>query len=324
MGDAGDDVPDPHRAGRWQPAWVRDHRRGSADFRWPGPAARRDAVHGAGPAARGRADRGGPGGDRGGPAAPVLPAHPGGNKAAGGRGGPAAGQRQGRADAAEAVRGGHMSDISPLERGYRRVLACYPKAFRRESEEEILAVLMATAHEGQRRAGLAESADLIRGALRMHFGLSRAPRPVRNAVRFMCLGAVLTLADVVTFLVTLGGVRSAAVHDLAATQWPTVVLTQVGPWLASGPIGAGLWLWLAWANGRGYHWARPAFTTFFLVLTIVLFFGIGQGTGEDALPYTWADVIAATVLWLVALAAALLIVGETASPYYQRRAATRA
>src|SRR6516162_9090046 len=170
-----------------------------------------------------------------------------------------------------------MSGPARLERGYRRVLACYPKAFRRESGEEILGVLLATAREGQQRVGLAESADLIRGAMRMHFGLSRSPRSVRNAVRLMYLGALLTLADVVTVLVTLGGVRSAAVHDLAASQWPAAMLTQVGPWLASAPIAAGLWLWLAWANGRGYHWARPAFAAFFCVLTIVAFFGLGQG-----------------------------------------------
>jgi hypothetical protein len=214
-----------------------------------------------------------------------------------------------------------MTGPSQLERGYRRVLACYPKAFRRESGEEILAVLMATAGEGQRRVGLAESADLIMGALRMHFGLSRSPRPVRNAVRLMCLGAVLTLAVLVTVLVTLGGVRSAAAHDLAAGQWPTVMLTQVGPWLASAPIGAGLWLWLAWANGRGYHWARPAFVAFFCVLTVVVFFGLGEGGGEDALPYTWADLIAAALPWLAGAAAALLISSETASPYYQQEPA---
>jgi hypothetical protein len=214
-----------------------------------------------------------------------------------------------------------MTGSPQLERRYRRVLACYPKAFRRESGEEILAVLMATAGEGQRRVGLAESADLIMGALRMHFGLSRSPRPVRNAVRLMCLGAVLTLAVLVTVLVTLGGVRSAAAHDLAAGQWPTVMLTQVGPWLASAPIGAGLWLWLAWANGRGYHWARPAFVAFFCVLTVVVFFGLGEGGGEDALPYTWADLIAAALPWLAGAAAALLISSETASPYYQQEPA---
>ena len=210
-----------------------------------------------------------------------------------------------------------MTGSPQLERRYRRVLACYPKAFRRESEDEILAVLLATAAEGQRRVGLAESADLIMGAVRMHLGMSRSPRPVRNAVRLMYLGAVLTLADLVTVLVTLGGVRSAAVHDVTAAGWPTVMLTQVGFWLASAPIGAGLWLWLAWANGRGYDWARPAFVAFFCVLTTAVFFGLG----EDALPYTLADLIATTVLWLVGVAAALLIFSETASPYYQQEPA---
>jgi hypothetical protein len=54
-----------------------------------------------------------------------------------------------------------------LERRYRRLLACYPRAFRRENEEEILAVLLACAEEGQQRPGMASSADLIRGAIRM-------------------------------------------------------------------------------------------------------------------------------------------------------------
>jgi hypothetical protein len=102
------------------------------------------------------------------------------------------------------------------------------------------------------------------------------------------------------------------------------MLTQVGPWLAGAPIGAGLWLWLAWANGRGYHWARPAFAAFFCALTTGLFFGLGEGGGEDAVPYTWADIIATTVLWLTGLTAIVLIFSEMASPYYQRRAATRA
>jgi hypothetical protein len=161
------------------------------------------------------------------------------------------------------------------------------------------------------------TADLPAG---LHVGMSRPPREVRDAVRLMCAGAVLTLASVVIVLVTLGGVRSAAANDISAMQWPTVMLTQVGFWLASAPIGAGLWLWLAWANGRGYRWARPAFVAFFCVLTVVPLFGLGR----DALPYTWADVIAATVLWMFGLVAVLLIFSETASPYYQRRAAASA
>jgi len=201
------------------------------------------------------------------------------------------------------------------------VLACYPKAFRRESEDEIVAVLLATARKGQRRVGLAESADLIMGALRMHFGMSRSPRPVRDAIRLMCAGAVLNLAVMATILVTLGSVRSAAVHDLAV-HWHTIMLTQVVPVLASAPIGAGAWLWLAWANGRGYYWARPAFTALFGLLTIGLLFGLAEGgDGDEALPVLMPDLIAAGVLWVVALAAVVLIFSEAASPYYQREPA---
>jgi hypothetical protein len=214
-----------------------------------------------------------------------------------------------------------MTGSSRLERRYRRVLACYPKGFRRESEDEILAVLLATAREGQRRVGLAEAADLIRGALRMHFGMSRAPRPVRSAVRLMCFGAVLNLAVMVTILVTLGSVKSAAIHD-AAVQWHAVLVTQVVPVLASAPISAGLWLWLAAANGRGHAWARPAFAALVGLLTIGMLFGLAEGgAGEDALPVLTPDLIAATVLWLVGLAASLLIFRETVSLYYRQEPA---
>src|ERR1022692_4345021 len=51
-----------------------------------------------------------------------------------------------------------MTDPASLERRYRRLLACYPRAFRREHTEEMLAVLMAGARQG-RRPSLAESAD---------------------------------------------------------------------------------------------------------------------------------------------------------------------
>ena len=146
------------------------------------------------------------------------------------------------------------------------------------------------------------------------------PTAVRAAVGLMCAGAVLTLADVVTVLVTLGGVRWAAAHDIGAGQWPIVMLTRVDFWLASAPIGAGVWLWLAWANGQGYHWARTAFVAFFVLLTMVLFVGLGG----DRLPYTWRDVLATAVLWLVGLVAMALIFSQTASLYYQRRAAARA
>jgi hypothetical protein len=60
-----------------------------------------------------------------------------------------------------------MNDDSDLERRYRRLLACYPAAFRREHEREMLSVLMAAAEQGRRWPLLAEVADLLRSATSM-------------------------------------------------------------------------------------------------------------------------------------------------------------
>ena len=60
-----------------------------------------------------------------------------------------------------------MSDSTQLERGYQRLLAIYPKAFRREHEQEMLSVLMAGAAAGQRRPSLDEAIDLVHNAILM-------------------------------------------------------------------------------------------------------------------------------------------------------------
>ena len=153
---------------------------------------------------------------------------------------------------------------------------------------------------------------------------ARAPLPVRAAAWLMCLGAVLTLADAATVLVTLPGVRAAAVQDMdfAGGRWHIFMLTVLVPALASTPIVAAVWLWLAWANRRGYAWARSAFLALVGALTIGWFFVLGASGGQDALQYTWADLLATTALWLVGLMAMTLIFTQRASPYYQRRAAT--
>jgi hypothetical protein len=153
---------------------------------------------------------------------------------------------------------------------------------------------------------------------------ARAPLPVRTAAWLMCLGAVLTLVDAATVLMTLPGVRSAAVQDVdfAGGRWHSFMLTVIVPALASTPIVAAVWLWLAWANRRGYAWARFAFMALVGVLTIGWLFVLGASSGDGA-PYTSRDLLATTAVWLVGLVAMTLIFTQRANPHYQCRAATR-
>ncbi len=96
-----------------------------------------------------------------------------------------------------------MTDSAHLERRYRRLLAFYPKAFRREHQEEIISVLMAGAAKSQRRPRLAESVDLLRNGVFMRVRHTRLPtagstgtpvscsRPRWHRYRLVVLTAIL-------------------------------------------------------------------------------------------------------------------------------------
>ncbi|XVQ87814.1 hypothetical protein ACQP2K_10455 [Microbispora siamensis] len=58
--------------------------------------------------------------------------------------------------------------MSPLEARYRCLLACYPRDHLARHGEEMIGVLLAGARPGQTRPHLAEVADLLWGALRVH------------------------------------------------------------------------------------------------------------------------------------------------------------
>jgi hypothetical protein len=59
-----------------------------------------------------------------------------------------------------------MTDHSPLERRYRRWLALYPKSFRAEREDEMVAVLIQGADPDQTRPRAREAANLAAHGLR--------------------------------------------------------------------------------------------------------------------------------------------------------------
>jgi Flp pilus assembly protein TadB len=97
-----------------------------------------------------------------------------------------------------------MSHQDRLERHYRRLLAFYPRGFREGHEEEVLAVLLAGAAEGQSRPHPAEVVDLVRGGISMRLRerwLRQSGREARRARLLIPLRAAIGL-----WLVVLSGV----------------------------------------------------------------------------------------------------------------------
>ena len=211
-----------------------------------------------------------------------------------------------------------MNEMTDLERGYRRVLMCYPKAFRQESGPEILEVLLASAEEGQQRIGLAESAALIRGGIRMRMRLtSHPPRAVRSAVRLMCLGALAEAAAVVTLAVTAGRVQAAFTRQpgVTAAQWHQVAgLLTVKE--VTGAVAVAVWLLLAWAIGHQRDVARFGFSAFFALITLTMLIALAR----HAVTFAPADVIAGACLWLISLATMVLIFTRRSNTYYRQAA----
>jgi hypothetical protein len=205
-----------------------------------------------------------------------------------------------------------MSEQTALEHSYRRLLAWYPKSFRRDAEAEIIAVLLDTAAEGQVRVGPAEAWDLIRGGLRMRlWPAAPRPRSVRIAVKLMLAGAAAELAAMITVISTLGSVRAtAAARDVAALQ--EVHLHQVSV-IGLAPVAIGMWLWLAWANGRGQDWARPLSAACFALISLSVLAALARGTAALA-P---ATMIAAAVVWTLGLSSVVLIFTPAACRYYR-------
>src|SRR5262249_8234918 len=111
-----------------------------------------------------------------------------------------------------------------LEGRYRMLLAWYPRAFRAEYAEEMLAVMMAGAAEGQQRPRAREFMNMLRGAIwaRLRPGPSARPdRAVRDA---------LALFSVIVpwFLVVVAALEVAFPFRLPASRFAMLPDRQVG------------------------------------------------------------------------------------------------
>ena len=201
-----------------------------------------------------------------------------------------------------------------LERGYRRLLAFYPTAFRRENEEEILAVLLACAQDGQTRPGLKASVDLLKGAARMRLRPRPGqPRMVFAAVWLMIVAAAAELGVMVTLLATQSGIKADLIARYPA--YAHAVNVQVTLDVIVGPLVIAVWLWPAWMSSRGKQRGRVAFAVFFGITSLSVLYSLSQGS----LVYAPAAMSVGLGIWAIAAAAIMLIFNKASSPYFQRR-----
>jgi hypothetical protein len=154
------------------------------------------------------------------------------------------------------------------------------------------------------------------------------PRSVLNAVKLMYVGAALSALILIITLVTIGGLKTAilARHpDYTSAQLHDAEVAGIATAVIGGLIPIGLWLWMAWANGRGRGWARVLSAVFFGISTLELI--IPPFLPADRFPpaaggvHAAATLIIDPLLWLVGLGAIMLIFNKNSGPFYKQQAA---
>jgi hypothetical protein len=211
-----------------------------------------------------------------------------------------------------------MTDQEHLERAYRRLLAWYPREFRHENGQELLAVLIAGAPHGQRRPGLAEAADLIRSGLwlRLWPSVPRSARTVRAAVKLMYAGAAVSTVNLVILLALIGDIKGSA-------SWLNTPFIPVSIAWSLAPLA--LWLWMARETGRGRNWARIVSTVLFGAATLDLTEVFGPpGIRLSLVPVTAGSPTVPVLYWLVGLAAVWLLWRPASSAFFRPPGYTQA
>jgi hypothetical protein len=140
------------------------------------------------------------------------------------------------------------------------------------------------------------------------------PRPLLNAVKLMYAGAALEVLAVILAIVTVGSLKSAllARHPAyTAVRLHNAEAARTIPLIVGGLIAIGLWLWMAWANGKGLRWARIVAAVFFGINTLDLLLSI-------RLVHAAATLIIGAVIWLVGLAAIVLMFSKESSLFYKQ------
>jgi hypothetical protein len=144
-------------------------------------------------------------------------------------------------------------------------------------------------------------------------GPSAPPPSIRTAVRLMYVGAVLSAVSFVIGLATVGSLRQIIIKDsvkkLTAAQIHAAEIVGVASIVIFGLLGVGLWLWMAWANGRGRSWARIVAAVLFGLNTLGLVSVVARPNGVGTKIFEF-------LVWIVGLGATVYLWRPDSSAYF--------
>jgi hypothetical protein len=136
----------------------------------------------------------------------------------------------------------------------------------------------------------------------------------------MYAGAAASLIGIVIALTTLSSIKSQIISknpSLTTTQVNNAEHVAIGILIASGLIGAALWLWMAQSCKAGKNWARITSTVLFAIQTINVV------AGAAAVASGGASRIYSILIWLIGLGAIIFLWQRSSTEYFQNSGAPR-
>ena len=140
------------------------------------------------------------------------------------------------------------------------------------------------------------------------------PPPVTRAAQLMYVGAAASLIGIVVNLTTVSALKSAILKrspNLSPAQVNSAEHVEIGLFIASGLIGAALWLWMAQSCRAGKGWARIVSTVLFAIDTLAVLI-TNAGTAGGGLTRAYG-----LVVWVVGLIAIILLWQRASSGYFR-------
>jgi len=140
-----------------------------------------------------------------------------------------------------------------------------------------------------------------------------APPSVRSAVKAMYVGAALSALGVVLAAAGRSTIRHAVLQrfpDYSDAQVRAAVNFGLAFAVLIGVIGVALWLWMAYANGKGEEWARILSSVLFGIDTLALLFNF-LASSRTAL-----RTVGSVIVWAVGLVAIVLLWRPESSAYF--------